>query len=450
MNLVEKVNSYLANIAKSKLNAFISINKNAEEQAVQIQKRISTGKAGRLAGYVFSVKDNIAVSGMRLTCASKMLENYVSPYDATVVKRIIAEDGLIIGKVNMDEFGCGSSGETSYFGPTLNPHDESRVAGGSSSGSAASVAASLCDASLGEDTGGSIRCPASFCGVLGLKPTYGAVSRYGLVDMAMSLDHIGPMAKNAADAALILSVINGRDGMDNTATKPPEDYEKFAVWKIKGLNVGAPAEFFEGCDAKVEKAVRESLELLKNEGAKIADVSVPSTKLAIPTYYLNVFAEFSSGMQKYDGLKYGFRREGKDLNDTVAESRSASLGKEVKRRILLGTYITMKELRSKWYTTALKAREKIRHDFLRALKKCALIAGPTMPFTAFKLGEKIKDPIEMYLSDILTVSANLAGLPAASIPLNVKGMPVGLQLHANAGEEGNILAAAAAYERASK
>ncbi|MBI3413217.1 MAG: Asp-tRNA(Asn)/Glu-tRNA(Gln) amidotransferase subunit GatA [Candidatus Aenigmarchaeota archaeon] len=449
MKLSEKVQAYLDAINRSKLNAFVSINKNAENDAEKIQRKINSGKAGRLAGYVFSIKDNIAVSGMRLTCASKMLENYVSPYDATVVKRIIAEDGLIIGKTNMDEFACGASGETSYFGPTLNPHDEKRVPGGSSAGSAASVAAGLCDVSLGSDTGGSIRCPSSFCGVFGLKPTYGSVSRYGLVDMAMSLDQIGPITKNVSDAALVLSVINGSDKMDNTVVKRQEDYTKFTRKNIKGMKIGVVEEFFDGCDHNVEKAVRDGIEALKGKGAEIVNASVPKTSIAVPTYYLNMFAEFSSAMQKFDGLKYGFRKNGSDLNDTVAESRSA-LGEEVKRRILLGTYITMKEFRSKWYSTALKAREAIKHEMLAALKKCDLLTGPTMPFTAFKLGEKIKDPIEMYLSDMLTVSANLSGLPAASIPLNVKGLPVGMQLHANAGEEGKILAAAAAYERATK
>ncbi len=449
MKLAEKVNSYLANIAKNKLNAFISINKHAENDAEKIQKKIDVNKAGRLAGYVFSIKDNIAVGGMRLTCASKMLENYVAPYDATVVKRIIAEDGLIIGKVNMDEFACGVSGETSYFGATLNPSDEKRVPGGSSSGSAASVAAGLCDVSLGSDTGGSIRCPSSFCGVFGFKPTYGTVSRYGLVDMAMSLDQIGPITKNISDAALILSVINGSDGMDNTVTKTQRDYTKFVKQKLTGVKIGVVNEFFAGCEHNVEKNVRDAIEILKNEGVNIVKVSVPKTSIAVPAYYLNMFAEFSSAMQKFDGLKYGFRRDGKDINDTVAESRNA-FGEEVKRRILLGTYITMKEFRGKWYSTALKARETVKHEMLQALKKCDLLVGPTMPFTAFKLGEKIKDPVEMYLSDVLTVSANLSGLPAASVPLNASGLPIGMQLHANTDNDGKILAVAAAYERATK
>ncbi len=445
MKLDDKVKAYLDAIEKSKLNTFISVNENAVKEAQQVQKKINSGKAGRLAGYVFTVKDAIAVGGMRLTCASKMLENYIAPYDATVVKRIITEDGVIIGKTNMDEFSCGASGETSFFGPTLNPHDGKRVAGGSASGSAASVAAGLCDVSLGSDTGGSIRCPASFCGVFGLKPTYGSVSRYGLVDMAMSFDQIGPITKNVSDAARILSVINGADGMDNTVPGKQQDFVKFAGQKINGMKIGVPDEFFEGCDSNVEKNVRNGIDTLKNAGAKIIPLRLEKTRIAVPTYYLNVFAEFSSAMQKFDGLKYGFRKDGKDLNDTVAESRG-SLGEEVKRRILLGTYITMKEFRGKWYTTALKARAAIKHEMFAALKKCDAIAGPTMPFTAFKIGEKIDNPIEMYLADVLTVSANLSGLPAASIPLNVKGMPVGLQLHANRNDEGKIIAIASAYE----
>jgi len=244
-------------------------------------------------------------------------------------------------------------------------------------------------------------------------------------------------------------VINGSDGMDNTVPKARQDYVKFTKQKITGMKIGIVKEFFEGCEHNVEKNVLDGIEILKNEGAKVVNVSVPKTAIAVPTYYLNMFAEFSSAMQKFDGLKYGFRKDGKDINDTVAESRSA-LGEEVKRRILLGTFITMKEFRGKWYSTALKARETIRHEMLAALKKCDLLIGPTMPFTAFKLGEKIKDPIEMYLSDILTVSANLSGLPAASIPLAVSGLPVGMQLHANAGYEGKIITAAAAYESASK
>ncbi|MFH0889986.1 MAG: Asp-tRNA(Asn)/Glu-tRNA(Gln) amidotransferase subunit GatA [Candidatus Aenigmatarchaeota archaeon] len=450
MKLDEKVNSYLDNIAKSGLNAFITVNKNAGKEAEIIQKKINAHTAGRLAGYVFAIKDNIAVKGMRLTCASKMLENYISPYDATVIRRIKAEDGLIIGKANMDEFACGASGETSFFGATLNPHNNKKVAGGSSSGSAAAVAAGLCDAALGSDTGGSIRCPSSFCGVFGLKPTYGSVSRYGLVDMAMSLDQIGPITKNVSDATLILSVINGQDNIDSTVENSVANYEKFAKAKLDGMKIGVPKEFFEGCSKDVEKGVMEGIEILKNEGAKVVNFSLAYTKLAVPTYYLNVFAEFSSGMQKFDGLKYGFRKDGKDLNDTVSESRSASFGEEVKRRILLGTYITTKEFRGKWYSIALKSRELIRNELLHAFKKCDLVVGPTMPFTAFGIGEKINNPLEMYLADILTVSANLAGLPAASIPLKVKGMPIGMQLHANMNNEGKIITAASAYERAAK
>ncbi len=449
MKLDEKAQAYLDAIENNKLNAFISVNENAVKEAQQVQKKINSGKAGRLAGYIFSIKDNIAVSGMRLTCASKMLENYIAPYDATVVKRIVAEDGVIIGKTNMDEFACGTSGETSFFGPTLNPRDTKRVPGGTSSGSAASVAAGLCDVSLGSDTGGSIRCPASFCGVFGLKPTYGSVSRYGLVDMAMSLDQIGPITKNAADAARILSVINGTDGMDNTVLGKQRDFAKFVGQGINGMKIGVPDEFFEGCDAGVEKNVRNGIDTLENAGAKTIQLHLEKTRIAVPTFYLNVFAEFSSAMQKFDGLKYGFRKDGKDLNDTVSESRG-SLGEEVKRRILLGTYITMKEFRGKWYTTALKARAAIKHEIFAALKKCDVIAGPTMPFTAFRIGEKIDNPIEMYLADVLTVSANLSGMPAASVPLKVKGMPVGMQLHANSNDEGKIIAVASAYEREDK
>lgn len=428
------------------INSFITINENVLEQARGIDRKIASKKAGKLAGYAISVKDSITVSGMRCTAGSKMLENYVPPYDATAVEKIKSQDGLVVGKTNLDQFSCGSSGETSYFGATKNPLNNDLVPGGSGSGAAASVAAGFCDMAIGGDTGGSIRCPASFCGLVGIKPTYGLVSRFGLIDMAMSLEQIGPIASNVHDAALLLSVIAGQDPKDNATKKTNADYTKFCGKTVKGLKVGVSEELFAGCEKVVEAAVRNAIEKLVALGAKIVPIKLESVKSAVPAYYLNVYAEFASAMQKYDGFKYGFRADDENLIDSVSMTRSAALSLENKRRIILGTYITMKEFREKWYSIALSARKAIKDDFLNALKKCDVIICPTMPFLPFKLGEKIEDPVAMYASDILTVSANLAGIPAGTIP-SKKNRMIGVQVMAKPFEEGKIIRVMAAYEK---
>ncbi|MFH1106020.1 MAG: Asp-tRNA(Asn)/Glu-tRNA(Gln) amidotransferase subunit GatA [Candidatus Aenigmatarchaeota archaeon] len=428
------------------INSFITINENALGRAREIDKRIASKKSGKLAGYAISVKDSIAVAGMRCTAGSKMLENYVAPYDATAVERIKAGDGLIIGKTNMDQFSCGSSGETSYFGATKNPLNNDLVPGGSSSGAAASVAAGFCDMAIGGDTGGSIRCPASFCGLVGIKPTYGLVSRFGLIDMAMSLEQIGVIAKNVRDAALLLSVIAGQDSRDNATKNAGKDYTKFCGKPVRGLKIGVSEELFSGCDKEVESCVKNAIDKLVALGAKKVPIKLESVKFAVSAYYLNVYAEFASAMQKYDGFKYGFRADDDNLVDCVSMSRSMALSLENKRRIILGTYITMKEFREKWYSIALRAREMIRKDFLGALKKCDVIISPTMPFPPFRLGEKIEDPVAMYASDVLTVSANLSGVPAATVP-SKKNKMIGVQVMAKPFEEEKIFRVMSAYEK---
>lgn len=418
-----------------KINAFITLDK---EKAVKPLNR------GKLSGLRLGIKDNIAVKGLRMTCGSKMLENYIAPYNATVIERILNEGGEIVGKCNMDEFACGSDGTTSAFGPTRNPRDPERVPGGSSSGSAAAIAAGFVDASLGSDTGGSIRCPANFCGVVGLKPTYGLVSRYGLADLAMSLEGIGPMGKDVHSVARLLEVIAGCDPKDNvTSKRPVQDYSRLDG-TVRGMTFGVPKEFFDGLDSGVDKQIQEAVGKLEDAGMKKHKVSIPSIKYAVPTYFLTVFSEFSSAMSKYDGLKYGFSHEDADLFSSVSGSRNQAFGKEIKRRILLGTYITMKEYRGNWYTKALKSRSIIRKEFLSALEKCDVLVGPTVPSPPWKIGEMENDPLKMYLSDILTVGANLAGIPAGVVPV---GKTCGLQVIGDYFEEKKILNIMYALER---
>jgi len=434
------------------INSFITLGvEEAEKTSKEIQKRIEDGTQGKLSGLIISIKDNIAVSKLRMTCGSKVLENYISPYDATIINSIKKEDGIIIGKCNMDEFACGSDGTSSYFGPTKNPRNIDYVPGGSSSGSAASVAAGFADLSIGSDTGGSIRCPASFCGVYGFKPSYGLVSRYGLSDMAMSLEGPGPFARDTYGIALLLDVISGKDTRDTVTIESNNSYlkevESFNENDIKNMKIAYAKEFFEGVDDKIKNIIFDKIGTLESQGAKIEEVSLPNIKYAIPIYYLVVFSEFSSAMSKFDGFKYGHYVGGQDIVEAVSSTRETSMGTEVKRRVLLGTFITMEEFRGRWYTKALKARSVIKEDFKRIFNTYDLLVGPTMPTLPWKIGERISDPLAMYSSDILTVSANLTGICASSQPVGeIKGLPVGLQFHADRLSESKLLKGMRALE----
>ncbi len=421
----ENVENFLAKIEENddEINAFIEINPKAIEDAKKIDERIKNGENLRLGGLVFAIKSNINVKGLRATCASKTLENYVSTYDATVIERLKREGAIIIGMTNMDEFACGSSGETSYFGPTLNPRAKDRIPGGSSSGSAAAVASGMCDVALGSDTGGSIRNPASHCGVFGLKPTYGLVSRYGLIDLAMSLDQIGPLASDVYGIALTLEVIGGHDIRDCTTLRYKPRYE---LNGIEGYTIAYAKEFEEICDRKIYEEFLKGLRFLEDKGARIVEISLPNLEKGLPAYYLINFVEFFSATRKFDGRRYGYRIE-------------EVCGKEVLRRIMLGKYISQKEYSGKYYKKALRFRNLIRAEILKALEGVDLIASPVTPKLPHKLGEEI-EPLEMYKYDVLTVIANLAGIPAGVAPLaKINNIPVGIQFQAKPLEEQKIL-----------
>ena len=434
LSATENAEKFLQKISREdkKIGAFIEVyGKSVIEEAEKVDALRKSGKTHSLSGLVVSIKNSVAVSGKRLTCASKMLENYVAPYEATAVHRLREAGSAIIGSTNIDEFCCGSDCSRSALKKTVNPLDASRVPGGSSGGAAAAIAAGLCDLSMGEDTGGSIRCPASFCGVAGFKPTYGTVSRYGVADMAMSFDQLGPIAPDVYGCALMLSVLAGEDVRDSTtAGVEKTDFTKNLATLPKKLRIAVPKQFFAGCDPAVEKLVRKKISLLQEQGAVVEEIDFPLLSYSLPIYYLLVFSEFASAMQKYDGLKYGSSwQESKDLVEAISEVRSNSFGSEVKRRILLGTYITTKEHRDAWYTKTLKARSLLKQEFAKVFDKFDVIVGPTMPMVAWKNGEKSQDPLQMYLADILTVPANCAGLPAGSVPAGVvKGMPAGAQV----------------------
>ncbi len=423
MEYTQRVSGLLEKIKREngKIGAFIEVyEKEALAKAKALDAKAASGKRlGHLAGKFIAVKNIIAYSGKRLTCGSKMLENYVAPYNATVVERIEAEDGIIIGSANLDEFACGSDTTNSAIMKTRNPLDHECVPGGSSGGSAASVAAGFADIALGSDTGGSIRCPASFCGVAGMKPTYGLVSRYGLADMAMSLDQIGPLARNVSDVRLMLSVIGGSDERDQATALTPKTVDL----SFKGKpSIAVPKEFLEGADERILDCFHSLTGKLKKNGYSISEISIPELKHAIPIYYLTVFAEFSSAMQKYDGLRYGkLDRELENMVEDVSGLRGDKFGLEVKRRILLGTFITTKEYQDAWYGKTLKARAVLKKAMENALSKHDLLLGPTMSVLPWKIGEKMTNPLEMYLADILTVPANLAGIPAGSVPFGKAG-----------------------------
>jgi len=402
---------------------------------------------GPLSGVTVAVKDNISTKGIETTCASKILKGYIPPYDAHVVTLLRNSGAALVGKTNMDEFGMGTTTENSAFGPTLNPLDHERVPGGSSGGSAAAVAAGLVDCAIGSDTGGSIRCPAAFCGIVGLKPTYGRVSRYGLIAYANSLEQIGPMARDVTTLSKLYSVIAGHDPRDATSVDRP--YSHIPSADIKGLKIGVPDEFFgEGVNPKVAGVVRKALEILESYGAQTVPCTIPSMKYALSAYYVTCTSEASSNLARFDGVRYGPAVETlKSWHDAYSDQRKAGFGKEVRRRIILGTFSLAAGYYGRYYQKAQTARQMVRDDLERIFRDVDVIAGPTMPDIAFRLGEK-SDPLQMYLSDILTVPANLAGVPAISVPCgNVEHMPVGLQLIGRYFEDERIIDTAYAFEQ---
>jgi aspartyl-tRNA(Asn)/glutamyl-tRNA(Gln) amidotransferase subunit A len=448
------VEHYLTKINEgTHLNAFISVfGERAAKQAEEVDRKVAGKEAGKLAGLILAAKDNLVIKGERVTCGSHILENFTSLFNATVVNRLEAQDAIIIGKTNMDEFAMGSSNENSYFGAAKNPHDVERVPGGSSGGSCVAVAGEMAMAALGSDTGGSIRQPASLCGVVGLKPTYGRVSRFGLVAFASSLDQIGPITNTVEDAALLLEVIAGQDERDSTSAPVPVPNFSQAIGKdVKGLKIGLPMEYFaEGLNKEVHQAIESTVLLLKENGATFVDVSLPHTDYAIATYYILATAEASSNLARYDGARYGFRCEdANDLEEAYVKSRSQGFGEEVKRRIMLGTYVLSAGYYEAYYRRAQKARTLIEQDFEQAFEKCDCLLTPTSPTTAFKLGEKVDDPLTMYLSDIYTVSVNLAGLPGISVPcgFDSNNLPVGVQIIGKHFDEATVLRVADFIEK---
>jgi aspartyl-tRNA(Asn)/glutamyl-tRNA(Gln) amidotransferase subunit A len=460
VSAAEIVHAYFLRItqAEPKVKAFVTqLKAAASAQAEALDQRLKRWrKTLPLTGMPLAIKDNICTEGVPTTCSSRMLQHFVPPYDATVVAKLRAQEYLLLGKTNLDEFAMGSSTEHSAFGPSRNPWNLHCVPGGSSGGSAAAVAADECVAALGSDTGGSIRQPAAFCGVVGLKPTYGRVSRYGLVAFASSLDQIGPITKDVRDAAFLLGVIAGHDPMDSTsADLPIPDYVKALAKKdLKKLRVGVPVEFFaEGLDREVEQAVRAAIEELKRLGGEVKEIRLPRTDAAVAVYYVVATAEASSNLARFDGVKFGLRaKETKDLLELYMKTRQEGFGPEVKRRIMLGTYVLSAGYYDAYYGKAQAVRTLICRDFEEAFKEVDVIVTPATPTPAFKLGEKSEDPLQMYLSDIFTISVNLAGLPAIALPCGMSkaGLPIGLQLIGRAFEEETILRAAHAYEQSTQ
>jgi aspartyl-tRNA(Asn)/glutamyl-tRNA(Gln) amidotransferase subunit A len=438
------------------LNAFVTLTPElALEQAREADQRLARGEGVTpLTGIPAAIKDVICTRGVRTTCGSRMLENFVPPYDATVVQRLKAAGLVMVGKTNMDEFAMGSSGENSYFGPTRNPWDLERVPGGSSSGSAAAVAADACLYALGSDTGGSIRQPAALCGIVGLKPTYGRVSRYGLVAFASSLDQIGPMTKDVTDAALVLGAIAGHDPHDSTSA-PVEvpDYTAALVPDLKGLRLGVPREYMgKGVEEGVRKAVEEAIARLGELGAEVDwEVSLPSTPYALACYYIIAPSEASANLARYDGVKYGYSyTEGDSMWENMERTRQFGFGAEVKRRIMLGTYALSAGYYDAYYLKAQRVRTLIRREFEAAFQRCHALVTPVSPTPAFRLGEKVADPLQMYLSDVFTIPVNIAGLPAISVPCGFsQGLPVGLQVIGRPFDEPTVLRVAYAYQQAS-
>jgi aspartyl-tRNA(Asn)/glutamyl-tRNA(Gln) amidotransferase subunit A len=421
-------------------------------QAKQADDRLKQGASGSpLLGIPLALKDNLLTQGLRTTCASKILSNFIPPYDANAVARIRSAGAVITGKTNLDEFAMGSSAENSAFFSTRNPWHLERVPGGSSGGSAASVAADQCIAAIGTDTGGSIRQPAAFCGIVGMKPTYGRVSRYGVIAFASSMDQVGPMTKDVRDCALLLEAISGHDPADSTSVKlPVPSYSKSLTGDIAGLRLGIPKEYFTaGLQPAVDEAVINAIRQLENRGGIIEEISLPHTDYAVAVYYIIATAEASSNLARYDGMRYGQRAAGSGLTEIYMRSRAQGLGPEVKRRIMLGTYALSAGYYDAYYLKAQKVRALIHGDFDAAFKHCDAIITPTSPTTAFKMSEKIQNPLQMYLSDICTISINLAGLPAISVPcgLDGDGLPIGMQVIGKHFDEATILRIAHAYEQ---
>ncbi len=436
------------------LNAYLEVDaEGALEQARAADARRRAGQAGPLLGVPLAVKDVLNVAGQRCRCASRLLEGYTSPYDATAIRRLREAGAVFLGRTNMDEFAMGSSTENSAFGPTRNPHDVSRVPGGSSGGSAAAVAAGEALAALGTDTGGSIRQPAAFCGCVGLKPTYGRISRYGLTAFASSLDQIGPMTRTVRDAAILLQVMAGHDPLDSTSLEVAvPDYQAALGGDLRGVRLGLPREYFgEGIEAPVREAVEAAVETCRGLGAELVEVSLPHTPYAIAVYYIIATAEASANLARFDGVRYGRRAEGgSDPIDMYGRTRAQGFGDEVKRRIILGTYVLSSGYHDAYYLRAQKARTLIRRDFEQAFTRCDALLAPVTPTRAFRIGEHTTDPLEMYLSDIFTATANLAGICAMSVPCAVPAgsLPVGLQILGPAFGEGMVLRTGHAYEQA--
>ena len=448
--------SYVSRINEKEENveAFVTVlSEEAENKAKEIDQKIEKGEiTNKLAGIPIGIKDNICTKGIKTTCSSKMLEDFVSPYDATVMDKINAENLITIGKLNMDEFAMGGSTENSYFKKTKNPWNLNKVPGGSSGGSAAAVAAGLVPWALGSDTGGSIRQPASFCGVVGLKPTYGLVSRFGLVAFASSLDQIGPITKDVKDSAMLLNLIAGHDEKDTTSINvEKKDYTKALKNDVKGLKIGVPKEYFgEGINQEVKKALETAIEEYKSMGAIVEECSVPIAEYALATYYIIACAEASSNLGRFDGIRYGYRTPNfENLKDIFVNSRTEGFGEEVKRRIILGTYVLSSGYYDAYYKKAQQVRTLVKKEFDKAFEKYDVLITPTSPTVAFDIGQRSNNPLEMYLADICTVSLNIAGLPGISIPCGVDstGMPIGMQIIGKHFDEETILNAAYTYEQ---
>jgi aspartyl-tRNA(Asn)/glutamyl-tRNA(Gln) amidotransferase subunit A len=452
MELTEAVFERIAD-TDNKIHAYLTLNRDAAlEQAIQADERLmQDGDKTPLLGVPIALKDNFLTRGLRTTCGSRILGEFIPPYDATTVQKLRAAGAVITGKTNLDEFAMGSSSENSAFFPTRNPWNLQRIPGGSSGGSAAAVAADQCIAALGTDTGGSIRQPAACCGVVGLKPTYGRVSRFGIIAFASSMDQVGPMTKDVRDAALLLEVIAGHDPADSTsAMHDVPSYTEALTRDIRGLRIGIPKEYFvSGMQREVEDAVRTAIRELEKNGVAIEEISLPHTEYAVAVYYIVATAEASSNLARYDGMRYGYRADAKDLTETYMKSRDEGFGAEVKRRIMLGTYALSAGYYDAYYLKAQRVRTLIKRDFDEAFGHCDVIITPTTPTIAFELGEKTQDPLQMYLSDIYTISINLAGLPALSLPcgFDQNKMPIGMQIIGKHFDESTILRVGYAYEQ---
>ncbi len=445
LSLKENVRHFLNKIEEQKhLNAFNFVFKDCIDQADAIEEKIKNGTSGKLAGMIIAIKDVLAMKDKPLTCSSNILKNFVSLYNATAVEKLTSEDAIIIGKTNCDEFAMGSSNENSAFGPARNPHDNERVPGGSSGGSAVAVAAGLCDTALGTDTGGSIRQPAAFCGIYGLKTTYGRVSRHGLTAYASSFDTIGSFGNSVEDVSIVLNVIAGHDEKDSTsASVEIDDYSNLEIPDIKKFKIGLPKEYFgEGLTAEIRDSINSVVKKLGAKGFTIEEISLPMTEYAISTYYILTMAEASSNLARFDGARYGFRSKNKgDLIDMYINSRSEGFGHEVKNRIMLGTYVLSAGYYDAYYAKAQKVRRLFKNDFDNAFKQVDVLITPTTPTTAFKIGEKSNDPLQMYLNDIYTTTANLAGIPGLNVPIgeDKNGLPIGMQLMADQFQERKLL-----------